>query len=57
MKAVLLGEIATITAGQSPPGNTYNEVGQGIPFFQGKADFGEIHPIDRKWCTAPLSLG
>ena len=38
MRTVALGEIATITAGQSPPGHTYNEDGIGLPFFQGKAD-------------------
>ena len=50
---VPLGEVATITAGQSPPSSTYNEAGIGLPFFQGKADFGESHPIVRKWCSAP----
>ena len=53
---VPLGEIATITAGQSPPGNTYNENGEGLPFFQGKADFGEVHPVTRKWCVAPKKI-
>ena len=51
-----LGDIATITAGQSPPGHTYNENGIGLPFFQGKADFGEFHPITRKWCVAPKKI-
>ncbi len=52
-EVVSLGEVVTITAGQSPPSSTYNENGLGLPFFQGKADFGEIHPIARKWCVAP----
>ena len=56
MEVVPLGEVATITAGQSPPGNTYNENGIGLPFFQGKADFGELHPIARKWCVAPRKI-
>lgn len=56
MRMVALAEIAAITAGQSPPGNTYNEDGLGLPFFQGKADFGEIHPTVRKWCTAPNKI-
>ena len=51
-----LGEVATIVAGQSPPGHTYNQNGEGLPFFQGKADFGEIHPIARKWCVAPRKI-
>lgn len=53
MRMVALAEIAAITAGQSPPGSTYNDDGRGLPFFQGKADFGEIHPTVRKWCSAP----
>ena len=53
MRMVALAEIAAITAGQSPPGSTYNDDGRGLPFFQGKADFGEVHPTVRKWCSAP----
>ena len=56
MRMVALEEIATITAGQSPPGSTYNEDGLGLPFFQGKADFGEVHPTVRKWCRAPKKI-
>lgn len=53
---VLLGEIADIQMGQSPPGETYNENGEGLPFFQGKIDFGDRHPRARKWCAAPLRV-
>ena len=56
MKTVALQEIATITAGQSPQGNTYNRDGIGLPFFQGKADFGATHPTARKWCSAPAKI-
>ncbi len=48
-----LPEVASIIMGQSPPGKTYNETGDGLAFFQGKADFGSIHPSVRKWCSAP----
>ncbi len=51
-----LGEVATVTSGQSPPGHTYNDNGLGLPFFQGKADFGEMHPVTRKWCAAPIKI-
>jgi type I restriction enzyme M protein len=44
---VKLGDVAEIIAGQSPPGESYNESGSGLPFYQGKADFGEI------WLDAP----
>ena len=39
--------------GQSPPGNTYNANGNGLPFFQGKAEFGKIYPTPKKYCNAP----
>jgi type I restriction enzyme, S subunit len=51
-----LPEAAEIVMGQSPPGSTYNEEGKGLPFFQGKAEFGDLHPTARKWCTAPTKL-
>jgi len=37
-----LGELAMIIAGQSPPGNSYNENGNGTPFYQGKTEFGKM---------------
>jgi type I restriction enzyme S subunit len=42
-----------LTMGQSPPGKTYNEAGDGFPFFQGRADFGFRFPNRRVYCTAP----
>jgi type I restriction enzyme S subunit len=47
-----LDEIADIVMGQSPPGSSYNEDGEGQPFFQGKTEFGEVHPTVRKYTTA-----
>lgn len=48
-----LGDICEITMGQSPPGKTYNEIGNGLPFFQGIRDFGFRFPSRRVYCTAP----
>ena len=48
-----LGQICNITLGQSPPSSTYEDQPVGLPFFQGKADFGEIYPIPTKWCSKP----
>lgn len=45
-----------ITMGQSPPGSTYNEIGEGLPFYQGRADFGVRFPSRRVFCTAPTRL-
>lgn len=53
---VQMREIARIVMGQSPPGETYNENGKGLPFFQGKADFGDYYPTPRKWCSAPIRI-
>ena len=43
-------EVASVILGQSPPSSAYNESGDGLPFFQGKADFGLLHPMPRVWC-------
>jgi type I restriction enzyme S subunit len=32
-----IGEVCLVVQGQSPPGNTYNTNGVGLPFLQGKA--------------------
>lgn len=50
---VRLGEFCNINMGQSPESSSYNENGEGIPFFQGNADFGVLHPTARVWCNAP----
>jgi len=50
---VELGKVCSINMGQSPPSATYNKDGDGMPFFQGKAEFTELHPVVKKWCTAP----
>ena len=42
-----------VIMGQSPPGHTYNDTGDGLPFFQGRSDFGFRYPKNRKFCTAP----
>ena len=42
-----VGENFKLTMGQSPPGDTYNETGDGLPFYQGKTDFGFRFPSRR----------
>lgn len=51
-----LPDVAEIIMGQSPPGDTYNEASVGMPFFQGKTEFGEVSPTPRKWCNAPKKI-
>ena len=52
-----LGEDFRITMGQSPPGRTYNQTGDGIPLYQGRTDFGFRYPGYRVYCNAPTRLG
>ena len=51
-----LGEVCEVIMGQSPPSSTYRDEAEGLPFFQGKADFGLVHPTARKWCTEPKKI-
>lgn len=48
-----VGESFNVTMGQSPPGSTYNESAEGLPFYQGRADFDSRYPNRRVYCTAP----
>lgn len=49
-----LGKFIYLEMGQSPASNFYNQDNIGIPFFQGKADFGDLFPTPRYWCTQPI---
>ncbi len=51
-----VGASFNLTMGQSPPGSTYNEAGEGLPFFQGRTDFGFRYPQRRIFCTAPTRI-
>jgi type I restriction enzyme S subunit len=53
---VRLEEIAAIIAGQSPKSITYNNEKNGLPFYQGKADFGPVSPTPRIWCNTPIRI-
>lgn len=52
----VLSDIAAITMGQSPKGDTYNEDGIGTVFFQGRAEFGFRFPTRRLCTTDPKRL-
>ncbi len=56
-KVTSLGSSFRVIMGSSPPGATYNQNGDGLPFFQGRADFGFRYPRQRVYCTAPRRLG
>lgn len=51
---MLLSDICEIIMGQSPSSDSYNVKGQGLPFFQGNADFGKLYPSVRLWCNCPI---
>jgi len=48
-----LGYVCNINMGQSPSSDTYNNKGDGLPFYQGKTDFGTCYPVARMYCNAP----
>jgi len=56
LREVELQDIAEIIAGQSPKSEFYNKTGDGVPFFQGKSDFGENYPTVTTWCTKPKKM-
>jgi len=51
-----LDEAANIIMGQSPPSSAYSTEGAGLPFFQGKAEFGRIYPTIERWCSEPKKV-
>ena len=48
-----LYDFSLILMGQSPPSNTYNASGNGLPFYQGKTEFGNMYPVPAKYCSVP----
>jgi type I restriction enzyme S subunit len=36
-----IGDVCKVIAGQSPEGKFYNNIGKGMPFYQGKKEYGE----------------
>lgn len=49
----ILSDIANIVMGQSPEGESYNSVGDGIIFYQGRTDFGFRYPDITTFTTMP----
>ena len=49
---VKLDDIANITMGQSPSGDTCNSIGVGIPLLNGPTEFGTSHPRPVQFSTA-----
>jgi len=57
MKFVNLGSVAEVIAGQSPRGVFYNSIGLGMPFYQGKKEFGDRYlGAPTTWTTKVTKL-
>lgn len=55
-KKTRLVDACHLNMGQSPDSKTYNNAGEGLPFFQGKTDFGRRHPSVRIYCSDPKKI-
>lgn len=52
-----LANYTEIIMGQSPKSESYNEIGDGLPFYQGKKEFGKVNPISVSvWCNEPSRI-
>lgn len=51
-----LEDVLSITMGQSPPGSSYNTTGEGLVFYQGRAEFGVRFPTQRLSTIDPKRL-
>ena len=52
----VLPDFTCIVMGQSPASKTYNHSGAGLPFFQGKAEFGDLYPTINMYCSQPKKI-
>jgi type I restriction enzyme S subunit len=52
----LVAEKAKVLMGQSPPSSACSENGDGLPFIQGNAEFGQRIPSPRLRCSAPTRI-
>ncbi len=55
-ETTMLSDVADLVMGQSPPSTSYNKTGEGLPFYQGKSEFGSTFPTPKKYCTDPKKI-
>ncbi len=48
--------VCKLVMGQSPKSDTYNSDGNGMAFFQGKKEFGEMYPTVEQYTTEPKKI-
>lgn len=56
-KMVSVNTLVNTVWGSSPDSKTYNNTGEGVPFYQGKTEFGDLYinkPVT--YCTAPIKM-
>ncbi|HET6514339.1 MAG TPA: restriction endonuclease subunit S [Thermodesulfovibrionales bacterium] len=51
-----LSQVTEINMGQSPSSQDCHDYEEGLPFYQGNADFGPKYPTARRWCKRPLKI-
>ena len=51
-----LSDALEIVLGQSPESQFVNNEGKGLPFYQGKAEFGDLYPTPRNYCEKPKKI-
>ena len=56
IEKVPLVQLATIVMGQSPSSNSYNTIGEGVPFYQGSGEFTNKYVGKGMFCTAPTRM-
>lgn len=49
-------QIAKVIMGQSPNGNTYNNLGIGKPLINGPTEFTDKYPIRKQWTSSPTKM-
>jgi type I restriction enzyme, S subunit len=55
-KWLQIEDVCIVILGQSPSGSTYRKTPAGLPFFQGKTDFGDVSPQANTWCVEPKKI-
>ena len=56
-RLVRLGDVCAIVQGQSPPSpSCTGDPESGLPFYQGKAEFGRMYPTPNRWCSEPVKV-
>jgi type I restriction enzyme S subunit len=56
MKRVQLSEVAGIVMGTAPPGESYNDLQEGLPLIAGASDYGLENPKPKRWTTQASAI-